>query len=818
MRADAESRNKYRICSFPQKHPFVCLTVMMLITGLYVYRGPLSGRSVYAFYGSGSDAVQQYVPTLISVVYKLRNLDFSFWESNMGFGTDMLMNPSHIMDPFNIPFYVCGLLGLERAMFWSLALMQLLKCCMTGWLAMLFLRCFSFRNGPVIAASYCCSFCGFIMLWGMHYFFATGCVFLLLIFWLLERSLQNARFMPFLTLAVAAALIFSLYVAYMIALGCALYLLVRLADGYRQNGFRQTVRLFAGTAGCVLLAALLSAVVILPVYYQMTEVSGRLAGTATLLQRLRAEGFLYTKEQNISILLRMLSNNFQGTEYRYQGPVSYIENIQLFFSLLLLPSLVLFFSEGIGYGARRKGYAAGLALTAAFLFLPLTAYIFNRGVNRATRYSFVLLPFAAWVIAFVLHHIRDFHRGSLLLTWILMTVCCGYLYRHRAVLDEHHLYRHFVLTMAGSLLFLLAVTIASSVRSSDDGKKERAVRECAVLLSAVLAVVNVTVDANITVNAMEHAGMEEMLTLKGRWRWTQPGLQYVKQMDPDGTDRVEKTFYDQVIWCESQEEDYSGVSYYNTTCNRHVVRFIHQVWPEIMYLPSLGHNYVVFRNDYRNARMAALLNIRYILSTVGPALGTDAYELVSDTGVYVYENRLAKGLGILYDRYAAEEDLKDLTPQERQAFLADMPVLSEIPSGYEAMYAGQEALSSRMNGDMAPSSAGNEEQLSDIAGHGVSFRKEGNDGHLAGETDSDGEGLLFVSVPWDRGWTAYVNGVKTEIQRADYGFQAVFVPEGHSEIRLVYRSPLLREGFILTGAGWLLFFGWMYIRRRKARA
>ena len=816
MNEHTGSGRKGGIRELPQDHPYLCLTALMLFTGLIVYRKVLSGQTIYGFNGSGSDAIQQYIPTLLSVVYKLQNGDFSFWESNMGFGTDMLMNPSHILDPFAIPFYVCGLLHLERAMFWSLALMQLLKCCLTGWLSMLYLRCFSFRNGPVIVASYCCSFCGFLMLWGMHYFFATGCVFLLLIFWLLEKSLWNVRFRPYLTLAVAAALIFSLYVSYMIALACAVYLLVRLCAGYRQNGFRKTVRDFAGTAGCVLLAAVMAAAIVLPVYYQMTEVSGRLNGTASLLERMRAEGFLYSKEQNVSTLLRMLSNNFQGTEYRYQGPVSYIENIQLFFSLLLLPSLVLFFAEGIGFTARRKLYAAGLVLTAGFLFLPLTAYIFNRGVNRATRYSFVVLPFAAFVIASVLDRIRTFHRGSLLFAWVLLTACYGYLYRHRAILDEHHLYRHFVLTMAGSLLFLLAVTIASASGNTVLRRIRLPYGQGAVLLAALLAVINVTVDANVTVNAMEHTSMEEMMSMKGREIWTRPGLQFAKQADPGGTDRIEKTFYDMVIWCDSQEQDYSGVSYYNTTCNKYVVSFIHQVWPEIVFAPSLGHNYVVFRNDYRNARMAGLMNIRYILSTAGPSLDVEAYSLASDTGVYVYENSLAKGLGILYDRFVTEEDLQELTPQQRQAVLAAVPTLSGIPESVGELYAGKEAVSAALQEETAGS--GEEKAVRENAGRGVQFRKAGDDGHLAAEVDTGKESLLFVSVPWERGWTARVNGEETEILRADYGFQAIAVPAGHSEVLLTYSSPLLREGIAVSAAGWLLFAVWLYIRRRKAGA
>ena len=163
-----------------------------------------------------------------------------------------------------------------------------------------------------------------------------------------------------------------------------------------------------------------------------------------------------------------------------------------------------------------------------------------------------------------------------------------------------------------------------------------------------------------------------------------------------------------------------------------------------------------------------------------------------------------------------EEDLQELTPQQRQAVLAAVPTLSGIPESVGELYAGKEAVSAALQEETAGS--GEEKAVRENAGRGVQFRKAGDDGHLAAEVDTGKESLLFVSVPWERGWTARVNGEETEILRADYGFQAIAVPAGHSEVLLTYSSPLLREGIAVSAAGWLLFAVWLYIRRRKAGA
>ena len=859
MKDQKRERGRTGLLSAVNAHPYLCLTLLMLLTGLYVYRGIFLHGLAYVFYGSGSDTVQQYIGSMLNVVYKLRNGDFSLWEFNIGFGLDLLNNQGHIMDPFNIPFYLLGVLRMDRAMYASLAVMQLLKCCMTGWFVMRFLDCFSLRSEAKVLAAYCCSFCGFIMLWGTHYFFATACVFVSLIFWLLERSIRKARFSLGLTAAVAACLLFSIYISYMIALACALYLVIRLfilrtEKGPEAKTAPEVLRILGRTVLSVVSAALMAAVIVLPVYYQFTQVSSRLSGSASIFQRIREQGLLYGKDQDNWILLRMLSNNFLGTELNYQGPVSYIEHIQLFFSLLTLPALILFFAEGIGYSRRKKTYAAGAVLTAFLLFSPVTALLFNKGVNLATRYAFIFIPFAAFILASVLDRIDGFHVGSLLAAWVLLTVGFTYFFRHRVAMDVFHLYRHFVLTLAGALLFLAMVTALSLWKRKRDGSGLREqkrdalalraqgqtghLRELALLVTACMVLVNVMTDAYITVNATGIATLDDMVTQNGRLMWSQAGLDYVRDAG-ESVVRTDKTFSDKMLWNEPQGQDYPGVSYYNTTYNKNVVQFIHKVWPGIMYLEGLGHNYVVFRNDYRNSRMAALMNVRYIMSTAGPTLNHPDYRLVSDRGVYVYENELAGGLGILFDRFTTEDALKDMEPAERQTVMQDCLVLEEIPEeletdsagNSEAGASGADAGSAENGGEAEDSVDTNEsgEKAADSVNvnesgsrtyyrdHGVDFYRDGDDGHLYADVNADGRQMLFVSVPLDAGWTAAVDGETVPVTRADYGFQAIQVPAGESHVTLTYHTPLLRKGAAISAVGILLFVVECVLSRRKRK-
>lgn len=60
---------------------------------------------------------------------------------------------------------------------------------------------------------------------------------------------------------------------------------------------------------------------------------------------------------------------------------------------------------------------------------------------------------------------------------------------------------------------------------------------------------------------------------------------------------------------------------------------------------------------------------------------------------------------------------------------------------------------------------------------------------------------LFVRLPYSEGWHATIDGVETEIIKANYGFMAVKLSAGEHAIEFDYETPLLRVGAILSALG-----------------
>lgn len=69
----------------------------------------------------------------------------------------------------------------------------------------------------------------------------------------------------------------------------------------------------------------------------------------------------------------------------------------------------------------------------------------------------------------------------------------------------------------------------------------------------------------------------------------------------------------------------------------------------------------------------------------------------------------------------------------------------------------------------------------------------------------DSDNLVFFSVPFDEGWSAYVNGVETAIEKVDVGFMAVFAEKGINEIEFIYRAPGLTMGIIVSSVCFAVF-------------
>lgn len=77
-----------------------------------------------------------------------------------------------------------------------------------------------------------------------------------------------------------------------------------------------------------------------------------------------------------------------------------------------------------------------------------------------------------------------------------------------------------------------------------------------------------------------------------------------------------------------------------------------------------------------------------------------------------------------------------------------------------------------------------------------------------------GDDYLSAVIPYERGWSATVNGVATDVLKANYAFVGVPIEAGENRIVFTYRPPFFVPSLILSMVS--LFFAVFWIFRRKA--
>ncbi len=88
------------------------------------------------------------------------------------------------------------------------------------------------------------------------------------------------------------------------------------------------------------------------------------------------------------------------------------------------------------------------------------------------------------------------------------------------------------------------------------------------------------------------------------------------------------------------------------------------------------------------------------------------------------------------------------------------------------------------------------------------------------EITLDKDNLVFFSIPYDKGWSATVDGEPVSIEKVNKGFMAVLAKSGTNEITFTYTTPMGRLGVIITIIAliiWFIYFGVYLVLKRASK-
>ena len=243
--------------------------------------------------------------------------------------------------------------------------------------------------------------------------------------------------------------------------------------------------------------------------------------------------------------------------------------------------------------------------------------------------------------------------------------------------------------------------------------------------------------------------------------------------------------------------------------------------PSILsFYPALGvKRDVRSEPELSNYALRGLLSVEYLITTPEKQ---QSFESEADEGwlyagemdgYVLYRNLNYVPMGFTYEYYITEQTYENSVKSLRSNLLLRALVLTDEDAQQYGSYLTElpESQLDELYYDTYV------QDCADRRAHSCSVFQMNNAGFHA-EISLDKANLVFFSVPYDDGFTAYVNGVQTDILEVDEGLMAVLCPAGENSIDFVYQAAGLSASRVVTAAAipvWLVYTAYFVWRKRR---
>ncbi|MCR5294304.1 MAG: YfhO family protein [Lachnospiraceae bacterium] len=745
------------------RRTLVHLAILIGAACFIVFFQYLFGKKLFVFLDIGSDTAEQYLPHYMTIVKKLREGDFTLWDSNNGFGVNM--NMLNMTNPALMILYFLGFLVGEKNIPYLIVYIYILEIFAAGISCYFYLSVFALREKSKLLSSYMYAFSGFMMVWGQHYQFAVVPTLLVLEMLMIERVIRDKRRWKALALMTAVTVMSSMYIAYMILLFCGLYVCVRFffrklkgLPGYIGDVFSLAWPMALGVG--------LSMFTLLPAVAAILSVSSRLQSSESLWERLF--GFTYPKGYYQSLIYRLFSSTIRGIT-QFEGFRNFYEDPNLFFStlfILLAIQFVIFLPKMKRFNLKQKICLILLLLTALLSVLtPAAGTVMNGFVGPFSRYFFLYLPGFSLIAAYALDEIFERRRASIagiliglliLSRFYIVSILPGPIVHPRYVFAAH---------LAGGwgmgiLLFLFG---------RREMKKYRKLIYQGLILLLFLNCMTDSLSCVLERNNLDKGGryVSELADAE-----TREALSWIREND-DQYYRIEKT-YGATVAMDSMAMNYHPVSTYNSTQNAFIQYYVRDYWPDLIYADV---NHYVYTLGIANRSQSDLVGVKYVLART-PDAGIEGMKAAAQCGeVTIYQSEEVENIASFY----ALKDVQDSITVE--------------PDGRTRQAVFQFEERDRESG--------------------VSIVDDGRDDRVSGTVSAAEDGLLFIAIPYEQGWSVYIDGKKAEKLKGNEGFTAVEVPQGAHTFEMKYLVPGLLKGLLLSFLSAAFFAFYAVIDRKR---
>lgn len=524
--------------------------------------------------------------------------------------------------------------------------------------------------------------------------------------------------------------------------------------------------------------------------------------------------------QHLTILYRFFSNDILGNGSNFKGWNNYLE-APIFYAglitLLLVPQLFHFINkkQKIALGS----YIGFWALIVSIPFLRHAFYAFTGDYFKAGLDIFVpvSLVFIAITALNKIYRQRKIYTKTL---WITLAVLLAALFFGDAGTDKSYVVS-WVRAMV--VFFLIIYTFALS------GIKSPAYSSVSVTALLVFICIELTIFSYYTVNEREAFRRSEFEQAAGGYFDNSiDAVNFLKERDSSFY-RIEKDYITKGSQHgslnDAKVQGFYGTSSYSSFNQGNYIKFLQEVE-------------IIKPGDETATRWAAGLkgqpildkwgNIKYYLTKdTNSRFLNLGYEKIGQTeDVIILKNNYYLPMGYTYGSYMTLEKFRQLSSfAKNMALLNAVIVDEELEPKLSEFLPEREITDSLINideptfgssfmrfsrNDFKDSIAAGEnksflgiyrdnlmEDTLEINSHGQNF--------IYGKIQLDEPKLLFLTIPYDIGWKAIVNGSDYPILKTNIGFTGLMLKAGKYDIKLDYRPPYYKPAYWATIISNVLF-------------
>ena len=206
---------------------------------------------------------------------------------------------------------------------------------------------------------------------------------------------------------------------------------------------------------------------------------------------------------------------------------------------------------------------------------------------------------------------------------------------------------------------------------------------------------------------------------------------------------------------------------------------------------SVDYQGLISTNIEVNNPLNDFLSVKYFISCTNEK--REDYELYKKTKNYqIYLNDNYKELGFVFNKYISNKEFLSKNTEEKYRIINDMIILNNKQiDKYKELY----------NDDV------------EVRSNTFKFVNNGFNAKIDVSKDT----LVLYTVPYDKGWKAFVNKKEVKIEKVDNGLMAVKINKGVNNIKFTYYPPGLKLGLILSIVSYISLLVYIILNKHYSK-